>query len=166
MSTFKSSTMVLLYPKGGFTLPSALSAFHSAERLDCQGARVQQQAKVPHDRFQANFRRCWWKMRIMNAAFGLRRSNDDAQPQKRNEEHLLDEQAWSRMDDEGCPNGRQLPHLHREIIQARTPTSMKRRLMPMLHELFVVPHPGGISSICFACITKYVALRCAPKEGI
>lgn len=44
----------------------------------------------------------------MNAAFEHAESGNGAGSRERSEEHFRDEEAWSRMEDEGCPNGRQL----------------------------------------------------------
>jgi hypothetical protein len=45
----------------------------------------------------------------MNAAFVYAESGHGAGSRKRIEERLHDEEAWLRMEDEGCLNGRQLP---------------------------------------------------------
>jgi hypothetical protein len=164
MSTFKSSIMALIYAKDGVTLPPAHVVLHPAERWNCPGAGKQRRVKASHRRRQTYFRRCWWKMRVMSVAFGRGWSIDDARSQKRSEERLLDEQSWLRMDDEGCPNVSQQPYLGQEMIREKNPTLMKRRLMSLLFKVFVVPHPGGIGSICFACITRCVALRYVKKE--
>lgn len=169
MSTFRNSITVLLYPKDGFTISSvcaALSSVDSAEKLTCRDTVEQQDAKHGYPRLQICFRRCWWKMRIMNAAFGLKQPVDAAQSQKRSQDRIFDAQAKSRMDDEGCPNGYQQSDSSFQIIQERNSMPMNRRLALLLHELFVVLHPGRVSSICFACVTKYVESRHTPKEEI
>lgn len=52
---------------------------------------------------------CWQKMKIMKAEFEQSESGDGLQPRKAGEERVRDEQASSRMDDDGCPNARQQP---------------------------------------------------------
>jgi hypothetical protein len=42
----------------------------------------------------------------MNEEFKQSESGAGVQPQERSQERLRDEQSQSRMDDEGCPNGR------------------------------------------------------------
>ena len=56
-------------------------------------------------------------MRVMHAAFEQAESGDGAGSRERGEERLRDEEAWSRMDDEGCPNGRQPPYARQEIVR-------------------------------------------------
>jgi hypothetical protein len=56
-------------------------------------------------RFGTSFRECWRKMTLMNTAFEHSESGDGAASRERSEERLRDEEAWSRMDNEGCPNG-------------------------------------------------------------
>jgi len=52
---------------------------------------------------------CWQKVKIMNAEFEQSESGDGLRSREAGEERVRDEQACSRMDDEGCPNGRQQP---------------------------------------------------------
>jgi hypothetical protein len=52
---------------------------------------------------------CWQKMKIMKAEFEQSESGDGLQSRTAGEERVRDEQASSRMDDEGCPNPRQQP---------------------------------------------------------
>jgi hypothetical protein len=164
MSTFKNSIMVLIYPKDEIRLSLVHIVLHSAGKWNRPGAGNQQRAKASHRRRRAYFRRCWW-MRVKSVAFGRGWSIDNARSQKRSEERLLDEQSWSRMDDEGCPNVSQQPYPGQEMIREKKTALMKRRrLMSLLYKVFVVPHPGGISSICFACITKCVVPRYVKKE--
>lgn len=47
---------------------------------------------------------CWQNMKIMKAEFEQSESGDGLQSRKAGEERVRDEQASSRMDDEGCPN--------------------------------------------------------------
>jgi hypothetical protein len=67
-------------------------------------------------RFSASFRECWRKMSVMHAAFEHAESGDGAGSRGHNEERLRDEEAWSRMDDEGCPNGLQPPYSRQDVI--------------------------------------------------
>lgn len=48
-------------------------------------------------------------MAVMNAAFEQAESRDGMASRERSEERLRDEDAWLSMEDEGCPNVRQLP---------------------------------------------------------
>ena len=49
---------------------------------------------------------CWQKMKIMNAEFEQSESGDGLRSRGAREERVRDEDAGSRMDDEGCPNDR------------------------------------------------------------
>jgi hypothetical protein len=119
MRTFKNSIMVLIYPKDGSHCRQSIVVLHSTEKWNCPGARNQQRAKASHRRRQAYFRRCW-RMRVMSVAFGRGWSIDDARSQKQSEERLFDEQSWSRMDDEGCPNVSQQSYPAQEVIREKT----------------------------------------------
>ena len=55
---------------------------------------------------------CWQKMKIMKAEFEQSESGSGFQFRKAGEERVRDEQASSRMDDEGCPNPRQQADSH------------------------------------------------------
>lgn len=55
----------------------------------------------------------------MNAAFKHGELGDGAGSRERREERLGDEEAWLRMEDEGCPNGRQQPYPVRDMIRPR-----------------------------------------------
>jgi len=68
-------------------------------------------------RFGASFRDCWRRMTVMHAAFEHAESGDGAGSRERSEERLRDEEAWSRMDDEGCPNGHQPPYPRPDIMR-------------------------------------------------
>ena len=52
---------------------------------------------------------CWQKMKVMKVEFERSESGGAIQSRKAGEERVRDEQASSRMDDEGCPNPRQQP---------------------------------------------------------
>jgi hypothetical protein len=67
--------------------------------------------------FSAFFRECWRKMMVMNATFARAELGDGAASRERSEERVGDEEAWSRMDDEGCPNGRHQPYTPQDIIR-------------------------------------------------
>jgi hypothetical protein len=54
--------------------------------------------------FSERFIESWRRMRVMHAVFKHSESGGEEQSQEPSEERLGDEQAWSRMDDEGCPN--------------------------------------------------------------
>jgi hypothetical protein len=56
---------------------------------------------------------CWRKMNIMKAEFEQSESGGGLQSPKVGAERIRDEQASSRMDDEGCPNARPTPDSRR-----------------------------------------------------
>ncbi len=60
---------------------------------------------LPH-RYGGFFRECWRRMKAMNDDFRESNSGDGALSRKRNEERLEDEQAWSRLDDDGAFSSR------------------------------------------------------------
>ena len=55
---------------------------------------------------------CWQKMKIMKAEFELSESNRGLQSRKAGVGRVRDEQASSRMDDEGCFTPRQQADSH------------------------------------------------------
>lgn len=83
----------------------------------CHGAVMRENFAHRLDQFGASFRECWRRMSVMHAAF--EQSGDGARSRERSEERLRDEQAWSRMDDEGCPNGHEQIDLRQDIIRMR-----------------------------------------------
>jgi hypothetical protein len=84
---------------------SVTGPLRSLETGDCQSAAVRGQTEGFVWRFGAFLRECWRRMMIMHGQF--EQAGDGARSRERGEERLREEQAWSRMDDEGCPNGRQ-----------------------------------------------------------
>jgi hypothetical protein len=54
----------------------------------------------------------WQKLKILNADFELSGSGDVLAFRELDEEQVGDEQAGTRMDDEGCPQRRQRPDPH------------------------------------------------------
>ena len=48
---------------------------------------------------------CFRRMGMMKLAFEHSQSGDGTGSRERSDERRRDEEAWSRMDDEGCPNG-------------------------------------------------------------
>lgn len=59
-------------------------------------------------------------MMIMHTEF--EQSGDGTRSRERSEERLRDEEAWSRMDDEGCPNGNQIDS-RQDIIRIKSATA-------------------------------------------
>jgi hypothetical protein len=90
-------------------------AVPQVNKRGCHGAVMRENFAHRLDQFGASFRECWRRMRVMHAAF--EHSGDGARSRERSEERLRDEQAWSRMDDEGCPNGPPQPHPCQDIIK-------------------------------------------------
>lgn len=54
------------------------------------------------NRFAAFLRKIWWSMIVMKKNF--EHAGDGLRSRERSAERLRDEEAWSRMDGEGCPN--------------------------------------------------------------
>ena len=89
---------------------------HRGMKHGCHGAVMRQKRR--RSGFGASFRdECWRKMRVMHAAFADAESDGGAGSREREEERLRDEEAWSQMANEGCPNGRQSPYSQQDIIR-------------------------------------------------
>jgi len=82
-----------ILPEGG------ISFARERDRLD-PGRRTR--PKAFHHRAADFLIECWQSMRVMNAAF--KHSESGCGSQEPSGERLRDEQAGSRMNDEGCPN--------------------------------------------------------------
>lgn len=164
MSTFKSSIMILLYPKDGFAPFPAHAAFPSAKKLDYRKARFHQEEQDSQRWLQTYLRRYRWKMRAMNSVFGQVQPTDSTRSRKRREQRLFDEQAMSRMADEGCPNGRQEDEPSKRIVRQISSGSIDHRLVDLPLGWFTASHTEAVGSLFFACITRFVALRRSPKE--
>lgn len=52
---------------------------------------------------------CWQRMKVMNAEFERSETGGRLRSCEPGDEQVRDEQALSRMDDEGCPNDLQKP---------------------------------------------------------
>jgi hypothetical protein len=78
------------------------------DKRGCHGAVMRENFGRRLDEFGASFRECWRRMRVMHAAF--EQSGNGSRSRERSEERLREEEAWSRMNDEGCPNGTQQPY--------------------------------------------------------
>lgn len=105
MSMFTSSIVMLLYPKGRNMRRSVNRVYPFEETRNRQDITTQQQFNSLSSRYNTHVRNGWSKVSILNAMFEKLESGSGAQSLKRSKEKLLDEQAWARMDDEGCPNG-------------------------------------------------------------
>ena len=68
-------------------------------------------------RLSALWRECSRSLMLMKVAFAHAQAGDGTASHERSEERLRDEQAWARMDDEGCPNGRQPPDSSQDIVR-------------------------------------------------
>lgn len=139
MSTFKSSIATLPYPQDKFLQPSVQGALPSVRMRVWQDAVTRRQPEPFTRRFGSFFRECWRRMRVMKAAFEQSESGDGTQSRERREERLRDEESWSRMDDEGCPNARQQPYTSQRRSSLRL--FMHHPLGTLLYELFVLPPP-------------------------
>lgn len=117
MAAFKSSVTIPPYPQGEFNPPSGQGALSLVSKRERQGA-VMSPPKGFYRRFGTFFREYRRSMRVINAAFAHTQSSDGAGPRARSEERLRDEEAWSRIDDEGCPrDGRLQPDPRQDIIR-------------------------------------------------
>jgi hypothetical protein len=126
MSTLKSSIASLPHPPDKFLRPSVQSALPSVRMRVWQGAVMRRQPEALTRRFGAFFLECWRRMRVMKAAFEQAESGDGTRSRERSEERLRDEQAWSRMDDKGCPNGHQQLDSRQDIIRMGSEASPTR----------------------------------------
>jgi hypothetical protein len=102
MSVFTSSVRVPPYSQREFT--SVQGALPSVSTSDCQSTGMRPQPAGFNRRFSAFFREYWRRIKVMNAAFAHAQSGDGAGSRARSEERLRDEEAWSRIDNEGCPH--------------------------------------------------------------
>jgi hypothetical protein len=77
-------------------------AISSARERDRQDPGLRTGPKAFRHRASDFLLECWQSMRVMNAAF--KHSESGCGSQEPSGERLRDEQAGSRMNDEGCPN--------------------------------------------------------------
>ena len=62
-------------------------------------------------------RDCWRRMGLMKLSFDHAELGDGTGSRERSDDRRRDEDDWSRMEDEGCPNGRQEPDRRQDIIR-------------------------------------------------
>lgn len=105
MFTLKSSIATLPCPPDKFLQPSVQIALPSVRMRVRQGVVMRRNPEAFTRRFGAFFLECWRRMKVMHAAFEQSESADGSRSRERSEERLRDEQDWSPMDDERCPNG-------------------------------------------------------------
>jgi hypothetical protein len=67
-------------------------------------------------------RQCWRQMDLMKLSFERAELSDGTGPREGGNNHRRDEEAWLRMEDEGCPNGRPYPMRDKDIIVFATRT--------------------------------------------
>lgn len=125
MSTLKSSIATLPCPPDKFLQPAVQIALPSVRMRGWQSAVKRRHPEAFARRFGAFFLECLRRMKVMHAAFEQSESGDGTRSRERSEERLRDEQAWSRMDDEGCPNGHQ-EYDSRQDIRTGSEASPKR----------------------------------------
>lgn len=126
MSTLKSSIATLPCPSDKFLQPAVQIALPSVRMRVWQSALKRRQPEAFTRRFGGFFLECWRAMRAMHAAFEQAESADGTRSRGRSDERLRDEQAWSRMDDEGCHNGQQQNDSRQDIIRPGSEASPKR----------------------------------------
>ncbi|HWR14787.1 MAG TPA: hypothetical protein VN577_08150 [Terriglobales bacterium] len=78
---------------------------------------------VMNNSFVALLRECWRRMAIMKAASDRAEHSDGSRFGERRAERRRDEEAWLRMDDEGCPNVRQ-SSLPQDIVEMEAEGSL------------------------------------------
>lgn len=116
MATFKSSLTILPPPQDKFLQSSVQDALPRMKQRTRYAAVLRAYVRRRFSQFSTFCRECWRRMRVMNAAFEQAESGRGASSRERSEERLRDEQAWARMDNEGCPNGHQ-PEPRQDIIR-------------------------------------------------
>jgi hypothetical protein len=116
MATFKSSLTILPPPQDKFLHPSVQDALPRMKQRTRYAAVLREDFGRRLSQFSAFCRECWRRMRVMNAAFEQAESSSGASSREQSEEQLHDEQAWARMDNEGCPNGHQ-PEPLQDIVR-------------------------------------------------
>jgi hypothetical protein len=126
MSTFKSPIATLPYSPDKFLQPAVQIALPSVRMRVWQSAVRRRHPEAFTRRLGTFFLECWRRMKVMHASFEQSESGDGTGSRERSEERLRDEQAWSRMDDEGCPNGQQQLYSLQQIIGRRSEASPKR----------------------------------------
>jgi len=107
MSTFKSSNTILSRLQGELIQPIGQCTNPSLREPCCEVAVMRRQPESFTRRAGTFVRECWRKMKVMNTAFKQEELCDGARSHERSDERLRDELAWSRMDDDGGPNGHQ-----------------------------------------------------------
>jgi hypothetical protein len=73
-------------------------------RRNCREVADRRPPEAFNRQFAVFFRESWQDMRIMNTRFEQSELGGDTRFRQRSEERLQDEEAWSRMVSEGCPN--------------------------------------------------------------
>ncbi len=106
MATSKSSITRLPSPQDEFIQPLAQGAATSERERECRDAVTRRQPESFTRRAGTFVRKCWRSMKVMNTAFNQEELCNGARSRERSEERLRDEEAWLRMEDEGCPNDR------------------------------------------------------------
>jgi len=102
MATLTNSTTIRRSAQGEFIGPLVQGVLPSERKLDVgHGALMRQPPEgFTFDRRLAAFaHKLWRATRVMNADF--KRAGDATRSRERSAERLRDEQAWSRLDDEG-----------------------------------------------------------------
>lgn len=126
MPTCNSAITIQPNSAGEFTQTLRQDVVPPVNQRGCHGAVMRGNFGRRLDQFGASFRECWRMMMVMRAAF--ERSGDGARSRERSEERLRDEQAWLRMDGEGCPNGHEQIDLPSDIVgMAREATADMQR---------------------------------------
>ena len=103
MSTFESSYIILRNPQSELLYTPVQGALPSVSNNDWQGAVMRLPPEGLTRRFAAFWRKCWETMMNMYAAYEFADSQIGDRSRERSAERRRDEQAWSRLDDDGCP---------------------------------------------------------------
>ncbi len=104
MAIFKSSVTIPPCPQDKSIRLLVQDALPPERKRDCRDALTRRQPENFTRRANTFFRKCWRSMKIMNTAFEQEESGNGARSRERSDARLRDEEAWLRMEDEGCPN--------------------------------------------------------------
>jgi hypothetical protein len=126
MSTYNSLIAILPNSSGKLIPTVEQASFPLPTKQSTKGAVVRQKFEHQFGGLTAFFRECWRRMMVMNATFADAELGDGAASRERSEERAGDEEAWSRMDDEGCPNGRQQSYTRQNIIRIGSEATSNR----------------------------------------
>lgn len=117
-----TSISIAPHPKTELGQMSTARHLRSFQKESSRNAGVRGQSEGLIRRFGAFLCECRRRMMIMQIEY--EHSGDGTRSRERSEERLRDEEAWSRMDDEGCPNGSQVDSRIRRRSAAASDTQL------------------------------------------